>query len=83
MSVEVFYPVFYWVVYCFGIELHELFILEMNPLSVLGFPGSSVEKNLPASAGDTGLISGLRRSFVVGNGNPLQDSCLENFRRAW
>ena len=33
MSVEVFYPVFYWVVYCAGIELQELFILEMNPLS--------------------------------------------------
>jgi len=40
-----------------------------------------VVKNLPANAGDTrdsGLISGLGRSPGVGNGNPLQYSCLEN-----
>ena len=38
-------------------------------------------KNLPASAGDAGdmgLIPGLGRSPGGGNGNPLQDSCLEN-----
>ena len=38
-------------------------------------------KNLPANAGDTrdsGLISGSGRSPGVGNGNPLQYSCLEN-----
>ena len=38
-------------------------------------------KNLPANAGDTrdvGLISELRRSPGVGNGNPLQYSCVEN-----
>ena len=38
-------------------------------------------KNLPANAGDTGelgLIPGLGRSPGVGNGNPLQYSCLEN-----
>ena len=38
-------------------------------------------KNLPAStgdAGDVGLIPGLGRSPGIGNGNPLQDSCLEN-----
>jgi hypothetical protein len=35
-------------------------------------------KNLPASAGDTGLIPGLGRSPGVGSGNPLQYSCLEN-----
>ena len=39
-----------------------------------GFPGSSVVKNLPANAGDTGLIPGLRRSLGKGNGNPLQYS---------
>ena len=47
----------------------------------LGFPGGSVEKNLPANAGDTGnvgLIPGLGRSPGGGNGNPLQYSCLEN-----
>ena len=38
-------------------------------------------KNLPANAGDTrdvGSIPGLGRSPGVGNGNTLQDSCLEN-----
>ena len=38
-------------------------------------------KNPPANAGDTGhvgLISGSGRSLGVGNGNPLQYSCLEN-----
>ena len=38
-------------------------------------------KNLPASAGDardTGSIPELERSPGVGNGNPLQYSCLEN-----
>ena len=40
-------------------------------------------KNPPANAGevrDMGLIPGLGRSFGRGNGNPLQDSCLQNPR---
>ena len=45
-------------------------------------------KNLPANAGDAkdvGLIPGSGRSPGVGNGNPLQYSCLENSmdRGAW
>ena len=43
-----------------------------------GFLGGSVVKNLPANAGDVGSIPGLGRSPGVGNGNPLQYSCLEN-----
>ena len=38
-------------------------------------------KNPPANEGDArdvGLIPGLGRSPGVGNGNPLQYSCLEN-----
>ena len=35
-------------------------------------------KNLPANAADSGSIPGLGRSPVVGLGNPLQYSCLEN-----
>ena len=52
---------------------------------MLGFPGSSVVKNLPATAGDMGLITGLGRSPGEGNGNPLQYSRLENpmDRGAW
>ena len=42
-----------------------------------GFPGVSVVKNLPASAGDTGPIPGSGRSPGGGRGNPLQCSCLE------
>ena len=37
-------------------------------------------KNLPANAGDMGLISGLGSSPGVGNGNPFQYSYLENAR---
>ena len=47
----------------------------------LDFPGGSVVKNLPASAGDTGdigSIPGLGGFPGGGNGNPLQYSCLEN-----
>ena len=35
-------------------------------------------KNLPASAGDVGLIPGLGKSLGAGNGNPLQYSYLGN-----
>ena len=44
-----------------------------------------MEKNLPANAGDRGLIPGSGRSPGGGNGNPLQYSCLENSmdRGAW
>ena len=47
-----------------------------------------VVKNPSASSGDikdVGLIPGLGRSPVEGNGNPLQYSCLENptDRGAW
>ena len=38
MSVEVFFPFFDWVVCFSGIELYELlYILEINPLSVVSF----------------------------------------------
>ena len=49
------------------------------------FPGDSMVKNLPANAGDVGLIPGLGRSPGGGNGNPLQYSCLGNptDREAW
>ena len=50
-----------------------------------GFPCGSVVKNLPANAGDVGSIPGSGRYPRVGNGNPLQYSCLENSmdRGAW
>ena len=53
-----------------------------------GFPGGSVVKNLPASAGDpgdAGSIPGPGRSPGGGDGDPLQCSCLGNpmDRGAW
>ena len=36
-----------------------------------GFPGGSVVKNLPANAGDKGLIPGFGISPREGNGKPL------------
>ena len=42
----------------------------------MGFPRGLVVKNLPANAGDLGLIPGSGRSLGEGNGNPLQYSCL-------
>ena len=54
----------------------------------MGFPVGTTVKNPPANArdaGDPGLISELGQSSGVGNGNPLQYSCLEKFmdRGAW
>ena len=45
----------------------------------MGFPGGSVLKNLPASAGDAVLIPGSGRNPGVGDGKSLQYSCLRNF----
>ena len=51
----------------------------------MGFPSGAVVKNPPADAGEAGSIPGSERSLGVGNGNPLQYSCLENStdREAW
>ena len=46
--------------------------------ALLGFPGSSVIKNLPANAEGLGLIPGARRSPGEGSGCSFQYSCLEN-----
>ena len=56
--------------------------MNCTPSYVTGFAGGSVVKNLPANtgdAGDMGLILVLEDPLPgVGNGNPLQYSCLEN-----
>ena len=54
----------------------------------MGFSGGTVVKDPPADAGDTrdkGSIPGSGRSPGEGDGNPLQDPCLENSvdRGAW
>ena len=50
-----------------------------------GFPGGSEIKASASNAGDPGSISRSGRSPGEENGNPLQDSCLENpmDREAW
>ena len=48
----------------------------------MGFPGGTVVRDQPVNArdeGDTSLILGSGRSPELGDGNPLQCSCLENF----
>ena len=49
------------------------------------FPGGSDSKASVYNVGDPGSIPGLGRSPGEGNGNPLQDYCLENImdRGAW
>ena len=49
------------------------------------FPGGSDGKASIYNAADPGWISGLGRSPGEGNGNPLQDYCLEDpmDRGAW
>ena len=51
----------------------------------MDFPGGSDGKASVYNAGDLGSIPGSGRSPGVGNGNPLQYSCLENYmdRGAW
>ena len=54
----------------------------------MGLPRWNVVKYPPVNAGDTrdkGSMPGLERFPEVGNGNPLQYSCLENSmdRGAW
>ena len=49
-------------------------------MQYLGFPGGSEVKNPPVNAGDAGSIPRSGRSPGEGNGNPLQYSCLENYR---
>ena len=50
----------------------------ISTLLVEGFPGGSAVKNPPANAGDAGSAPWSERSPGEGNGNPLENSCLEN-----
>ena len=61
------------------------FINKVTIYTNLGFPCSSVGKEFACSVEDLGSIPGLGRSPGEGNGNPLQDPCLENLmdRGTW
>ena len=56
----------------------DFFFFAYKQLAMWGFPGSSVGKESACTAGDPCSTSGLGRSLVEGNTNPLQYSCLEN-----
>ena len=57
-------------------------------LTILGFQGGTVVKNLPVNAGNAGDVNSVpeyQKSPGAGNGNPLQYSCLDSSmdRGAW
>ena len=66
-------------------DLREKEIHKRGIYVYMGFPGSSAGKESACSAGELGLIPGLRRSLGEGSGYPLQYSGLENSmdRGAW
>ena len=66
-----------WTIWTFVSKVMSL-LINMLSRFVMGFPGSSADKESACNAGDPGSISGLGRSPADGNGNPLQYSCLEN-----
>ena len=53
-------------------------VLVRNRALSEGFPGGSNGKESAWHAGDLGSIPGLGRTPGEGNGNPPQNSCLEN-----
>ena len=58
--------------------LSSLCMYKYLACTIQGFPGGSMVKNLSANAGDVSLIPGLGRCSGEGNGNSVQDSCLED-----
>jgi len=58
---------------------------DVVQIYTLGFPGGTRSKESTCNVGDPVLIPKSERSPGVGNGNPLQYSCLENpmDRGAW
>ena len=57
----------------------NLFIHSINVfIFIMGFPGSSDNKESACNVGDLGLILALGRSNGEGNSYPFQYSCLEN-----
>ena len=59
-------------------SVYRVITLCLPTCKIVGFTGGSVVKDLPANAGDTGLIPGPGRSPAAGNGNSLQYSWLGN-----
>ena len=53
-------------------------VLSFTMIIIKDFPGGSDGKASVYNVGDPGLIPEPGRSPGEGNGNPLQNSCLEN-----
>ena len=68
-----------------GILSAALSQLQGTSTKDIDFPRSSVGKESACNSEDSGSIPGSGRSAGEGNGNPLQNSCLENptDRGAW
>ena len=71
------------IIYVSGVKQRSHFFSFFSLWLILpqSFPGGSVVKNTPANtrdARDTGSIPGSGRSLGGGNGNLLQNSCLDN-----
>ena len=69
---------------CFDLLARKLIILDTDNF-LNGFLQGTVVKNPPANTGGLGSVPELGRFPNIGNGNPLQYSCLENpmDRGAW
>ena len=70
------YITWFYVRFCLKISYLMCTLLKYIYVSVcvcswFDFPGGAVAKNLPANAGDAGLIPGLERIPGEGNENPL------------
>ena len=84
-AVTVFIVIFFLDSSNWGKETVDGWILEVPYHGQGDFPGGSDGKASVYNVGDPGSIPGLGRSPGEGNGNPLQDYCLENpmDRGAW
>jgi len=73
------------VLFLLGKYIHIHMHIRMTNLKTRGFPSGSAGKESACNSGDAGSISGSGRFHGVGNGNPLQYSCLGDAmdRGAW
>ena len=78
MSVALFQNIFLIVFIPVSLDFHCSFLHQSCCCLRAYFPGDSNGKISACNAGDPGSIWGQGRSPGVGNGKPLQYSCLEN-----
>ena len=68
-----------WRAAVYGVAKSQARLKQLSSsMYVYGFPGYSKDKESALNVGDPGSILGSGRSPGVGNGDPLQYSCLEN-----